>query len=914
MIGTNRSALSPSLLIAVFFAIPLWTATIMAQPTCEIPLFLEENGVSANVLFIFDSSGSMNDAIYHDAYDRHVTHSGPFGETTKYRASAPGFFTPANFDAAWTDTVSAYLVDSDHGTDGGYYGNYLNWVYFHATPEQRAAIPAVTRIQVAKAAVNDIVLNTESIRFGVMRFNGDTGGLLISPIGSDPATVVSDVNAVVGGGWTPLAETLLDAYYYLRDDLTAIEYDCQKTFIVVVTDGFPTQDLNIPAWIGDYDGDGNEPGTCESIGALEPNSSNCSDYLDDVALFLRETDIRTDLVDKQNAITYTIGFAINSGFLLDTAINGGGLYFTANNAGELQSSLGHVFSDIMARISSGSAVAVVSSENAENNMLYRTKFLPSRWKGHLEAFELPYSDGDTPLWDAGSVLYNRDPSTRNIFTSLDGQVTSFEVAYVNELTPRLGVGIDTNGDGIDDDYDYAFANDVIEFVRGVEIDGFRDRQGWILGDIVASAPVVVGPPRGFRQDPGYMDFRAAHESREAVIYVGANDGMLHCFRASDGEELWSYIPEICLDKLKYLCADGYCHQYFVNATPQVFDTYLGGSWRTVLLCGQGEGGDAYFAIDVTYPETPQLLWESSLPSYGESWSEPEVAKVESFNDPVVFFGSGPDYTFGEAYLVALDLLTGLEVWSELLSSSVDMNMATAPVAVDMNFDGVEDLLYVSDLAGHLWRFDLTSASWPKSLLFQTDQPIQASPIVTVDELGQAMIYFGTGRYIDVADISDTSQQTFYCIIDNHSTTTVGSFDLVDQTSSIQPVTLDRRGWFIDLVQALGERVTEPDALVAGVVYFTTFQPNSEICGSGGHGWLYSVDFRDGSVQDDSEGNENDTTEGRVEDLGAGIGSEPVFDFTNEQIIVQLNNTSIEIKDVNMEIRRLIVRSWRQMWN
>ncbi len=92
MIGTNRNALSPSLLIAVFFAIPLWTATINAQPACEIPLFLEENGVSANVLFIFDSSGSMNDAIYHDAYDLHLTHSGPFGETSKYRASAPGFF------------------------------------------------------------------------------------------------------------------------------------------------------------------------------------------------------------------------------------------------------------------------------------------------------------------------------------------------------------------------------------------------------------------------------------------------------------------------------------------------------------------------------------------------------------------------------------------------------------------------------------------------------------------------------------------------------------------------------------------------------------------------------------------------------------------------------------------------------
>jgi type IV pilus assembly protein PilY1 len=243
-----------------------------------------------------------------------------------------------------------------------------------------------------------------------------------------------------------------------------------------------------------------------------------------------------------------------------------------------------------------------------------------------------------------------------------------------------------------------------------------------------------------------------------------------------------------------------------------------------------------------------------------------------------------------------------------------MNMATAPVIIDMDFDGFDDLLYVSDLAGHLWRYDLTSGMMSKSLLFDTDQPIQASPILTVSEFGEVMVYFGTGRYIDPADIDDVTAQTFYCIIDNHSETAIDRFDLLDQTYSIQPVTPGYRGWYVDLVQATGERVTKPDALVAGVVYFTTFQPNSELCGSGGHSWLYAVDFRDGSMLDNEDGSENDTTEGRVEDLGTGIGSEPVFDIANEQIIVQLNDTRISVQDVEMEIRRLIVRSWRQNWN
>jgi Tfp pilus tip-associated adhesin PilY1 len=243
-----------------------------------------------------------------------------------------------------------------------------------------------------------------------------------------------------------------------------------------------------------------------------------------------------------------------------------------------------------------------------------------------------------------------------------------------------------------------------------------------------------------------------------------------------------------------------------------------------------------------------------------------------------------------------------------------MNMATAPVIIDVNFDGYDDLLYVSDMAGHVWRFDLTSGMMSKSLLFSTDQPIQASPILTVNELGEVMVYFGTGRYVEQTDIDDVTEQTFYCIIDNHSETAVDRFDLVDQTVSIQEVTPGYRGWYVDLVQATGERVTRPDALVAGVVYFTTFQPNAELCGSGGHSWLYAVDFRDGSAIDFEDGSENDTTEDRIVDLGTGIGSEPVFDIANEQIIVQLNDTRISVQDVEMDIKRLIVRSWRQSWN
>jgi type IV pilus assembly protein PilY1 len=914
MIRTLRSKLLTSLLIAVFFAVPNWPVGARAQGSCETPLFLQQNSGGFNALFIFDTSGSMNDCVYHSAYDPFVNYSGPFTTETTYRVVHPAFYEPSDFIWGAPTSPSAYLVNSDKGQDGGYLGNYLNWVYFYATDTQRAEIPAVTRIQVAKACVNDLVLSSQNIRFGIMDFWLDKGGQIVSPLGTDPATVATEVNEIAAAGWTPLGESLVDADSYLRDDPTAIEYSCQRTFVIIVTDGFPTMDLDVPSWIGDYDNDGHDPGTCQSMNTGMSNANNCSDYLDDVALYLYENDIRADLDGMQNAITYTIGFNIDAGFLMETANNGGGLYFNANNSSELTASLELVFSDIYARISSGSAVAVVSSENAEENTLYRSKFMPTRWKGHLEAFALPYEEGDGPLWDAGSQLVDRDPANRRIFTQVNGQEMEFDELNNAYLAPELDVGIDNDGDGQPDDYDYDLAGEIINYIRGVDIDGYRDRDGWKLGDVISSAPVVAGSPGDFHQYNDYMAFRAAHENRERVVYVGANDGMLHCFRASDGEELWGYIPQACLPRLKDLLNDQYCHEYFVDATPEVIDAFVGGYWRTVLLCGQGEGGDSYFAIDVTDPNAPYLMWDESLPTYGESWSKPQVARVSGYSEPLVFFGSGPDDVNGEAQLVALDLATGVVVWSDLLSSSMEMNMATGPVVIDMEFDGWDDLLYVCDLAGHVWRFDLTSAPFQKELLFATDQPIQASPILTVDELGQVMVYFGTGRYIDQDDINDVSQQTFYCVIDNQSGVSVDRYDLVDQTSSIQQVTSGFRGWYIDLVQAAGERITKQDAMVAGVVYFTSFQPNSEVCGSGGWSWLYAVDFRDGSAMDNDDGTENDVTDGRVTDIGTGIGSEPVFDIANEQIIVQLNDTRISVQDVEMDIRRLIVRSWREQWN
>jgi Tfp pilus tip-associated adhesin PilY1 len=153
------------------------------------------------------------------------------------------------------------------------------------------------------------------------------------------------------------------------------------------------------------------------------------------------------------------------------------------------------------------------------------------------------------------------------------------------------------------------------------------------------------------------------------------------------------------------------------------------------------------------------------------------------------------------------------------------------------------------------------------------------------------------------------------VIDKHDGTSADKNDLVDETyEPITQVGPDDRGWYIDLIQQGGERVVDPDALVAGIVYFTSFAPSTQPCSAGGHSWLYKVDFRNGSGDDGDDDDSNDTTDGRVEDLGDGVATKPVVDVVNEEVIVQGSDTRIHVRDADGEIQWVTVRSWRQRYN
>ena len=572
--------------------------------TCDIPMIAQQVTVPPNVMIVLDNSGSMNEVMWHEDYDPGIVYSDNFAPATMYYVSSEGNYT--------INGETAYLVDGLHGHDGRYIGNYLNWLFYHATDEQRATAPRVTRQMVANTAVKQVINAASGLRYGLARFNYSEGGTIEAACGTGVHTLEGKVDGMAADSWTPSAETLYTVMQYFQNPSGPIQWECQKNFVIFVTDGIPTKDTNIPSWIGDQDGDGNEPGTCAAVGAPDMGDADCTDYLDDVAHYMAHNDMRPDLDGEQIVNTYTIGFGVDAPLLADTARNGRGLYRLAWDLETLIAELGTVVGDIVNRISSGAAVAVVSTETGTDDRLYRGKFLPGDWRGYLEAFELPYDEGDSPVWEAGTLLRDRGPYSRTLYTNVGGVLKDFSTLESDVLGLFLapdgpgsgtdfqdGYGVDFDGDLVDDydgsnvhgpNYDPDYVNAVIEFTRGEEIPGFRERNGWKLGDLVYSTPVVVGPPVAFYSDLDYHEFARDLESRTPVVYVGANDGMLHAFRADNGEELWAFLPKVVLPKLEQLADPAYCHLTMVDLSPRAYDLKVNGRWRTVLSPGQRTGG------------------------------------------------------------------------------------------------------------------------------------------------------------------------------------------------------------------------------------------------------------------------------------------------------------------------------------
>ncbi|RFC35373.1 MAG: Tfp pilus assembly protein, tip-associated adhesin PilY1 [Candidatus Nitrotoga sp. SPKER] len=633
--------------------------------------------------------------------------------------------------------------------------------------------------------------------------------------------------------------------------------------------------------------------------------------------------------------TYVIGFALpeftNNYFVsnppnpLDQMAVAGGTFsaFFASDLVSLNSTFSKIFSDILAKTGSAAAVATNTANLQIDNYIFQAKFQTTDWSGQLVSLRVDTSSGSvvkTEKWDAAPKLDAISPASRVILTKGAADGVSFEWANLTfgSSTSQQTL-LNTNNLGIND----GLGSARLDYLRGeTSNEGtspgqFRARNastasGSILGDIVNSGPLYVGAPKAGYSDvdyPGYAAFRARYLSRKPVVYVGANDGMLHGFDAqldssgnpvsTGGNEVIAYVPSQMFGSLSQLTAQNYNqnHRYMVDGTPMSADVYLpsltGSSvdkWRTVLIGNMNSGGKGYFALDITNPNlsgfsastfsagnaADLLLWEFTdaddtdmgyaynLPPQDSTNSQAkQIVRLQNGNW-VAVVGNGYNSTNGRAVLYLLNIEKGIDgSWVtsgdffKVVADSGPNNGLSTPVPYDSNGDGMVDVAYAGDLLGNMWRFDISTPSTPvASLLFSsgTTKPITTPPVVFSHPSGGNMVLFGTGKYLELTDNATAATQTIYGIRDSGSGTVLASAlevrTMLDPTGkrTISGSLINwttKQGWLLDL-PASGERLTGVPKMESGNFFFNTLIPSTVACESGGTGWLMAVDSLTGA--------------------------------------------------------------------
>lgn len=405
---------------------------------------------------------------------------------------------------------------------------------------------------------------------------------------------------------------------------------------------------------------------------------------------------------------------------------------------------------------------------------------------------------------------------RNIKISDGSNLVNFDVRGVNgvpALRAELSKQLPSKRAGQDDTtmaqhINYLRGDRSLETSRS---ELFRARNS-VLGDMLGSSPAFAGGPKYISQvankiDSGYEALVTKANNRPSMIYVGANDGMLHGFDAETGVEKFAFIPTAVFGKLRDYIDIGYSHRFYVDGTPVIADAYNGTEWRTILVGTLRAGGKGIFALDVTDPTDIKLLWELNEGDVrgqvqpGYSFPEPTVARMHNGRWAVItgngYEGAGTNS--GKAALFVIDAFTGETRSLEVTSEAGGKNGLSTPRVVDLDGDGVADFAYAGDLQGNLWRFDLLGATasggseaYPngyfggkndgngdsfkpsyngKPLFVAKDdsnrrQPITAPPTVVRHPSGQGYIVIaGTGKYFAYNDDTSTELNSLYGVWD-----------------------------------------------------------------------------------------------------------------------------------------------------
>jgi type IV pilus assembly protein PilY1 len=758
--------------------------------------------------------------------------------------------------------------------------------------------------------------------------------------------VVDSLNA---GGSTPLAESLFEAGRYFSQEASLfntgtstypvsgtysedpIEHWCRNNYIILMTDGEPQLDHSIAGQtinsisLGtskNYPAtDGGDYRYFYDDGTYYPNKPE----LHDVSALLYENDLRTDLVGKQNITTYTIGFAEGVSekaqqLLQDTADRGigegntpyvddGGLFFFATNEKDLAEAFVTIMFNIDEQTTSFTVPSIpVSDLNKaySGDYAYMAMFQPvagqSRWIGNLKKYKLnsknnlaSCNDSETEILDDTGQIRNSAISCWSDTAdgaSIDKGGAGGELSATSDSIRKIYSNIDAD--------DKVLSNSVNAFSKantsltpehfGLSDEGAKDHlidnirmvdETWKLGDLNHSQPIVVK----YKQTDG---------TYSSYIFVGSNDGMLHCFDDSDGSEKWAFVPKEQFTRLEQVYTGE--HSYFIDGSPAVAEL----EDKKILIFGERRGGNNYYALDITDINSPKYLY--TYLTQGQTWKQPQYVKIEGPSSVQECFlitgGYDANYDLSDTVtdsagssVELIDVETGALVKRY---DDTDISIMTDSIinayGVDVVDDGKDNIsqIYASDLEGRLFGFrdnpvnskvldsefqiknHIFTASGGKKIFEESDFVTEYMQYwdsgasewkFTVGDY----IYFGTGDRANPLRSDLTNY--FYCVKNDWITegidtskqvkdfTTLDSSPLASDSTDTDYVMIDvtdntiqdgteeeklamiqalndsyNRGWYIELEHP-GEKVLSAPTVYDGVVYFTTFTPSSGVVAS-----------------------------------------------------------------------------------
>lgn len=779
--------------------------------------------------------------------------------------------------------------------------NYANWFQYHRTRAKVAKAGASEAFGALDSAYR-VGFDTIWNRPGFGSRTANTGGNSPSyPIPLDPATYGAfggdnrrdwfrHLQQSTASGGTPLHGALqrTGRYYKTADPWRnhedGDEISCRQSYAILTTDGY---------WNDSAGYNTSDNSTNPGITIADNDGDDVPQTLADVAMAYYDTDLRPGLGNNvptsmrnprnsQHMVTFGVSIGLTGSLpqtttpandshtwpnpwrtsgkdrsrpsnawgsvsdrriddLWHAAVNSKGEFIVANDSEAFANALRRALAQIGERRASGGNIASNGPELTTGSRTYQAVFTTGAWSGDLIAYDISGNQmGQSQVqWRMSERVNNASTNfaTRRILThdGTEGQLfthaglSAAQRTALTRATGQVGVVPVTS----QNNFDYLIGQRGNEITTG-GTGTLRTRQNPV-GDIINSAPF--------------------YEADTDMLYVGANDGMLHAINASNGNVVFSYVPKgISFEELGKLSDPKYGehmsnHRFFVDGkidvslrSQEAGPTADSDGDQNILVAALGRGGKGIFALDVTTPTTAgmaasKVLWDHTFQPGAEGadndmgyvFGQMLVRKGEN-DKTLVIVPNGVDSVSGVAvmYVYMLNANGTLPASGGIVklrtdagpSGGVSNGMMNIGVG-DLDGNGKIDTLYGGDIKGNLWRWDISSAEsgdWSDTrhkMFVATDangvpQPITGGIALAREPVTRRIfVSFGTGRYIyenDVpsnSDLDNAQVNTVYTLIDNAA--------YIESDSGVTKVELTKDDLQLRSFQTFGQDSIDRDA-------------------------------------------------------------------------------------------------------